>query len=92
MEKIKGQAASEGISIGKIYVHQGGTLKVDDHKISDIDSEVNRFLEARTELSKSLVNLRTSQNQKLEKRMRRSLRCIRCCYRILILKIQSDLR
>ena len=58
MEKIKGQAASEGISIGKIYVYQGGTLKVDDHKIRDVDSEIDRFLEARDRAVEKLGELK----------------------------------
>lgn len=65
MEKIKGQAASEGISIGKIYVHQGGTLKVDDHKIRDVDSEIDRFLEARDRAVEKLGELKDVAESKV---------------------------
>ncbi len=57
MEEIKGQSVVNGIAIGHIYVYQNKSKTVNENKIEDTDSELQRFYLARDEAVEELGKL-----------------------------------
>ncbi len=55
MTKYKGRGASRGIAIGKIRIFGGGTPEITKRKITDIEAERKRLLNARENAVKQLT-------------------------------------